>query len=522
MMTKYPIGIQSFRKMREEGYLYVDKTAYLHELVSQGAFYFLSRPRRFGKSLLVSTMENYFRGNRKLFRGLAIDRLEPEEWPRYTVLHLDLSRAGYRNADDLTGFLGKAVGEWEREYTTLQPGYSPDWRFDKLIRDVYRLTGRQVVVLVDEYDSPVVDVCGDRELETANRRTLHDFYRVMKANSDCLKFVFLTGVGKLGQINIFSGLNNLLDISLDTRYAAICGITTEELTDNFREGIEELGRRRNWESEETMLKLKNQYDGYHFSEDMIDVYNPYSLVKALYHRNIGDYWFQSGTPTRLARQFLDKDWGAPDLEGYVVSQSALESGDVVGNNLALACFYTGYLTIKSCDIQDEEPEFTLGYPNAEVRNGFFRDLMTMMDGGDPTGSADFVRSLKDFIRHDDIEGFLNELKSFLAGIPYMSNTNTEPQWQKDILIISRLVGIDTDVERRTSRGRMDMVLNGTKAIYILEFKYGATPEEGLAQINEKEYALPFKNSLNHKRIIKVGVNISPETRNIDRWVISDF
>ena len=516
-MIKYPIGVQSFQKIREEGYVYVDKTAYIHELVNRGAFYFLSRPRRFGKSLLISTLEHYFRGNRELFRGLDIDRLEPGEWTSHVVLHLDLSRASYQKHGDLTAFLGKAVGEWEEEYTTPYAEYSPDWRFDKVIRDIYKKTGRQVVVLVDEYDSPIVDVYGNPDLEAANRRTLHDFYRVMKANSDYLKFVFLTGVGKLGQINVFSGLNNLQDISLESKYSAICGVTTDELLSYFHKGIEELADEMDMDFDSAVQKLKDQYDGYHFSKKLIDIYNPYSLVKALNSRDISDYWFQSGTPTSLIDKYIKNSWEVKDLEGSTVSQSSMESGDVLGDNLELTCYYTGYLTIKGYD--SKYKEFTLGYPNAEVRNGFFNCLLQKVQKWNKGDADNFIISLRKLIDRDDIEGFLHELQSFLAGIPYMNNTNTEPQWQKDILIIARLVGMNVDVERRTSRGRMDMVLEGSKSIYIIEFKYGGTPEEALAQINEKEYAFPFENTLNPKPVVKVGVNISPETRNIDGWII---
>lgn len=497
--------------------MYVDKTQYIHQLVETGTYFFLSRPRRFGKSLLISTMECYFRGERGLFRGLAIDQLEPEEWTKHPVLRLDFTRGGYNNPEDLPKFLNKVVDTWEREYGTSHPDQTPDWRFDMVIRDIYEQTGSQVVILIDEYDSPIVDTHDKPDLEDANRRTLHDFYRVMKANEKYLKFVFLTGVGKIGQINVFSGLNNLTDISLDTRYSAICGITTQELHDCFQEGIDELGQEMDKTSELALQMLKKQYDGYHFSKRMVDVYNPYSLIKALYYRDIRDYWFQSGTPTRLVKQFLENDWGTPDLEGTYVTGSDLESGDVLGNNLALACYYAGYLTIKEYD--KEFGEYVLGYPNTEVRTGFFNYLMQAVRGWNSTESQNFVRSLRLFIRHDDIEGFLRELQSFLAGIPYMNGTNTEPQWQKDILITARLVGANVDVERRTSHGRMDMVLEGPKSIYIIEFKYGGTPEEALAQINEKEYALPFQNSLNRKSIVKVGVNISKGTRNIDSWII---
>ena len=516
-MIKYPIGMASFREIRKGGYRYVDKTMYIHKLVSLGKYFFLSRPRRFGKSLMVSTMECYFRGERELFRGLAIDSLEPDEWTKHPVLRLDFTQRGYETPEDLDKVLGLTLDKWENEYGTPNPDDSPSGRFHSLIGKIYERTGRQVVILMDEYDSPIVDAHDNPELEAANRRTLHDFYRVMKANEDYLRFVFLTGVGKIGQISVFSGLNNLKDISLHPDYSAICGITTQELMDNFHEGIEKLGKRCGWTFEKTLQELKAQYDGYHFTEDLVDVYNPFSLVNALYDEFIGDYWFQSGTPTRLVKQFLENDWGTPDLEGTRVLRNTLSSGDVLGNNLALSCYYTGYLTIKSYNMKRQS--FVLGYPNTEVRTGFFKYLVETVKKWDTGRTDNFVESLRDFIDDDDIEGFLQELQSFLAGIPYMNDTDKEPQWQKDILIIARLVGANVDVERRTSYGRMDMVLDGPKAIYIIEFKYGATPEEALAQINEKEYALPFQNSINKKPIVKVGVNISTKTRNIDGWII---
>ncbi len=516
-MVKYPIGMASFREIRNGGYRYVDKTMYIHQLVSLGKYFFLSRPRRFGKSLLISTMECYFRAERELFRGLAIDSLESDEWTEHPVLRLDFTRRGYNTPEDLNKILGDTLDKWEKEYSSPNPDDSPSGRFNRLIGDIYEQTGRKVVILIDEYDSPIVDAHDNPELEVANRRTLHDFYRVMKANEDYLKFVFLTGVGKIGQINVFSGLNNLKDISLHSDYSAICGITTQELLDNFHEGIEGLGQGCGWTFGRTLQELKTQYDGYHFTESLIDVYNPYSVVNALFDRFLGDYWFQSGTPTRLVKQFLEQDWGTPDLEGTVVSRNTLGSGDVLGNDLALACYYTGYLTIKSYNMKRQK--FVLGYPNTEVRTGFFKYLVETAKKWDRRRTDNFVDSLQGFIEDDDIEGFLHELQSFLAGIPYMNGTNTEPQWQKDILIIARLVGANVDVERRTSYGRMDMVLDGTKAIYVIEFKYGGTPQEALDQINEKEYALPFENSLNAKSIVKVGVNISPETRNIDSWII---
>ena len=516
-MVKYPVSESSFREIIRGGYKYVDKTMYIHQLVNTGKFYFLSRPRRFGKSMLISTMDSYFRGERELFKGLAIDKLEPEEWKKYPVLRLDFTRSGYNNAEDLPRALHSFLDECEKEYGEYNRKDPVNLRFNKLIRYIHDHTGKQVVVLIDEYDSPIVDVHDKPELEAANRRTLHDFYRVMKSNTDCLKFVFLTGVGKLGQINIFSGLNNIIDISLLPQYSAICGITTEELTNNFKEGIEDLAREYGWSYDEALSRLKRQYDGYHFAKDMVDVYNPFSLVRALYAQAISDYWFQSGTPTRLVEQFLENDWGARDIEGTIVSRTQLESGDVLGDNLELTCFYTGYLTIKEYD--PEFDEFTLGYPNTEVRNGFFNSLLQYMENGNRSRSENFIRVLRRCVRQDDIEGFLHELQSFLASIPYLPHTNKETQWQKDILIIGRLVGLAVEVEKCSSCGRMDMVLEGPKAIYILEFKYDGSAEKALEQIDSKNYALQFQNALNPKPVVKVGVNISRKTRNIDSWTI---
>ena len=515
--VKYPVSESSFKEIVSGGYAYVDKTMYIHELENTGKFYFLSRPRRFGKSLLISTMEHYFRGNRELFHGLAIDRLVPGEWPERPVFHLDFMRSGISCSQDLLYALSDTLDEWEKEYGDPHPDESPDRRFRKVIMSAYERTGLQPVVLIDEYDRPIIDVSDSPDTESANRRILHNFYGVMKGCTEYLKFVFLTGVGKLGQINIFSGLNNITDISLDPAYSAICGITEKELLDNFSDGIRDLADDLGVGADEVVGRLKSQYDGYHFSAELIDVYNPFSLLKALRSRNISDYWFQSGTPTRLVSQFISRDWGAPDLEGSVVSYSELENGDVLGNNLALACFYTGYLTIKGYNPQSGK--FTLGYPNNEVRKGFFNSLLLHLQNKDSAKATNFIDSLQNFINHDDIDGFLHELQSFLAGIPYMNYTDKESQWQKDILIIGRLVGLDVEVEKRTSSGRMDMVLEGPKAIYILEFKYGGPPQEALAQITDKQYSLQFENSHNRKSVVKVGVNISPITHNIDAWEI---
>lgn len=369
----YPVSIQSFRKIREDNYVYVDKTMYIHELANPGGFFFLSRPRRFGKSLLISTMENYFRGKRDLFRGLAIDRLEPEEWTKYPVLHLDFTRRGYNTSEDLPKVLGDHLDIWEREYGGPNLNKSPNSRFDSIIRTAYENTGNQVVVLVDEYDKPIIDASENTDLETIYRKMLHDFYRVMKANSDYIKFVFLTGMGKLGHINEFADFNNAVDISLNPRYSAICGFTSDEINECFQESIEKIGRFQRCSTEDTLKELADHYGGYHFCRDMVEVYNPYSLIMAFELNQIGDYWMRSSTPSHIIKQYYGTDWGSPDLEGTVASESVLRSSKVFGNDLPLTCYYFGYLTLKSYDKRHDT--FTLSFPNKETTNVLFSDIL---------------------------------------------------------------------------------------------------------------------------------------------------
>ena len=345
--VKYPIGDQSFGEIIRNGCVYVDKTAYIHKMVTEGKYYFLSRPRRFGKSLLVSTLEEYFRGNRELFRGLAIDRLEPEEWNSHPVLYLDLNGKDYTNPSALYEQLEMHLDNWEAAYGRNGNVPSVDNRFREVIKSAYVKTGSRVAVLIDEYDKPVVDAQDNEQLVEKYRNILRGFYGVMKSCSDYLKFVFLTGVGKLGQVNIFSGLNNLRDLSMNPEYSAICGITTDELINNFQTGIRELGRSKGWSAEQTLQALKHNYDGYHFAEDMTDVYNPFSLLNALADKKLSNYWYQSGASKRLYDRL--KDWDSPlrDLEGTMVSPRVLETGDVLGNDLEVLFYYTGYLTINA-------------------------------------------------------------------------------------------------------------------------------------------------------------------------------
>ena len=515
--VRYPIGDQSFREIIRNGCVYVDKTTYIHRMVGENKYYFLSRPRRFGKSLLVSTLEHYFRGDRELFKGLAIDSLEPEEWKRHAVLHLDLNGQNYDREEALHDQLNIHLDKWEAEYGSVIDSEIASSRFRGVIESAFQKTGLQVVVLIDEYDKPIIDAQGNDELEKSLRNILRGFYGVMKSCSSYLKFVFLTGVGKLGQMNVFSGLNNLRDISMAPEYSAICGITTDELVANFREGIEDMSHAKGLTREETLQELKRHYDGYHFARDLKDVYNPFSLLNAFQDCNLGKYWYRTGTPTMLYEKLKNWDYPLDDLEDIVVYADTLEDGDVMGDEIEVLFYYTGYLTIKKSITDDDGEKYVLGYPNLEVRSGFFNGLVKRSLGMNDRKRMDWVSRFRGAVTAGDIDGFLTLMKSFMAGNSYRTNPNTEIHYQDVVYIVSRLVGLEADVERATSDGRIDMVLDGPKAIYIIEFKLDKSPEAALRQIEEKQYDLPYRAL--GKPIVKVGVNISTATRTLDSWII---
>ncbi len=515
--VRYPIGDQSFREIIRNGCVYVDKTMYIHRMVEANKYYFLSRPRRFGKSLLVSTMEHYFRGHRELFKGLAIDRLEPEEWKRHAVLHLDFNGKRYAGVSDLHSQLNSHLNVWEQEYGSTEKAQEVDLRFKGIIKSACQKTGLGVVVLIDEYDKPIIDVQDDEDLEKDFRDILRGFYGVMKSCSDDLKFVFLTGVGKLGQVNVFSGLNNIRDISLSPDYSAICGITTEELLDSFQEGIRQMGEVNGWSYDRTVMELKQHYDGYHFARDLTDVYNPYSLLNALQDSYLGSYWYQTGTPTRLLEKLTRWDFPVQDLEDTMIAPRTLEVGDVLGDELEVLFYYTGHLTIKDYVRTDNGPRYVLGYPNQEVRESFFDGVVKKWTGMVGKKRDIWADKLRGAIRAGDIDGFLTLMKSFMAGNSYRTNPDTEIHYQDLVYIVSRLVGLEVDVERATSDGRIDMVIDGPKAIYIIEFKLDQSPEVALQQIEDKQYDLPYRAL--GKPTVKVGVNISTATRTIDSWII---
>ena len=514
----YPIGVQSFSKLRSENCYYVDKTALVHELVTTGYYYFLSRPRRFGKSLLISTLHEYFKGNRGLFKGLAIDRLEPGEWPCHPVLHIDFNGQLYDSKTSVGEVLESCLREWEREYGASDASMSYALRFGAVIRNAVEKTGRQVVVLIDEYDKPILDVLGDRELEENNREVLRSFYSVMKSQDANLRFVMLTGVGKLPQMNVFSGLNNIMDISMNPKYSTICGITEPELHEYFGKGVADLAEANCMTVDEAYEALKANYDGYHFAGDMRDVYNPFSLLIALYDRQITDSWYRTGTPTHLIKMLKRTDVPIKNLDGSPCTFTRLTEGNVTGDDIIATLYYTGYLTIKQYNRAMNS--VILGYPNGEVRRGFLDNVLALSTNVNAGESSTLVLELAMTVQSGDIAGYLEKLRSFFADFPYELIKRNEAHYQDVIYCITKLLGFYVQAEYRTSSGRADMILGTKEAVYVFEFKLDAGAEAAMSQIDSKEYALPF--AADGRRVVKVAVSFSSETRNIADWkVVSD-
>ncbi|MBV4049251.1 ATP-binding protein, partial [Bacteroides eggerthii] len=436
-MRKLPIGIQTFEEIRKENYLYVDKTAMVYQLANVGKPYFLSRPRRFGKSLLISTFEAYFQGRKDLFEGLAIEKLETE-WKEYPVLHLDLNAKKYETSDDLTAMLNQYLEKWEQKYGNEKRNRSSEERFAYIIEQAYIQTGKQVVVLIDEYDKPLLQAILDESLLEEYRRTLKAFYGVLKSADRYLRFVFLTGVTKFAQVSVFSDLNQLNDISMDYAYNSLCGITKEELSSNFVPEIKNLGEFLGLTFEEIVDRLEKQYDGYHFCEDTtVGLFNPFSVLNALQKLKLGNYWFQTGTPTYLVDLLKQSDYDLRLLiNGIETTNSAFSEYRAEANNPLPMIYQSGYLTIKHYD--KEVDLYTLKFPNDEVCYGFLNFLVPYYTNvsDDETGFhiAKFIREL----RSGDIEAFMERLKVFFAGMPYELSENTERHYQAIFYVVFTL------------------------------------------------------------------------------------
>ena len=518
--TIYPIGIQNFEKIRKDGYLYIDKTAWVYQLANTGSYYFLSRPRRFGKSLLLSTIEAYLQGKKELFNGLAIEKLE-KEWKAYPVLHLDLNAERYSEAGALESILRRYLNLWEDRWGKDEREITPADRFTGVIRRACEKSKQRVVILVDEYDKPLLQAIGDERLQEEFRSILKAFYGVLKTMDGYIKLAFLTGVTKFGKVSVFSDLNNLMDISMDNRYVEICGITEKEIHTYMEDSLRELAEAQGLNNEETCRKLKERYDGYHFTEDSIGIYNPFSLLNTFAKKKFGDYWFETGTPSYLVELLKHTHYDLYEMANTETDADVLNSIDAASRNPIPVIYQSGYLTIKDYDA--EFGIYKLGFPNLEVEEGFVKYLLpfytNVSAAKTPFEIGQFVRE----IRTGNYDAFFKRLQSFFADTPYEVITGQKPErdtelhYQNVLFIVFKLVGLYTKVEYHTANGRIDLVLQTERYIYLMEFKLNGTAEEALQQINEKQYALPFYND--NRKLFKIGVNFSSETRNIERWIV---
>ena len=509
---RYPIGIQNFGELRNNNYVYVDKTGLIYRLTHTNKVYFLSRPRRFGKSLLVSTLEAYFLGKKELFKGLAMESLE-KEWNTYPVLHVDFSGSKYNSVDNLKAAINKQLLLWERVYGREEGDTTFSLRFESVIHRAYEQTGQQVVVLIDEYDSPMLDSNNDYETQKEIRNIMRDFFSPLKKSDPYLRFVFLTGISKFSQMSIFSELNNLQNISMRDDYSAICGITEQELRAQLQIDIEQMAQANNESYEEACVHLKQQYDGYHFSENCEDIYNPFSLFNAFAQKKYANFWFSTGTPTFLIDILQECDFDIRELDGTSATAEQFDApSDRITDPLPVL-YQSGYLTIKGYD-----PDFqiyTLTYPNKEVRKGFIESLMPAYVHLPARENTFYVVSFIKDLRVGKLDECLERLKSFFASIPNKLDNKKEKHYQTIFYLFFRLMGQYIDVEVDTSVGRADAVVKLADTIYVFEFKVDGTPEEALAQINSKGYAIAYEAG--NRKIIKVGVNFDSATRTIGTW-----
>lgn len=512
MSRLYPIGIQSFEKIREGGYVYVDKTAWIYRLVTGGNYYFLSRPRRFGKSLLVSTLEAYFQGKKDLFKGLSIGRLE-QQWVKYPVFHLDLNAQKYESARDLANMLNVALTRWEKLYGKEISETSSSLRFQGVIRRASESTGCKVVILVDEYDKPLLQAIGNEALQTEYRNTLKAFYGVLKSCDQYIQFALLTGVTKFNKVSVFSDLNNLRDISMLREYENICGISEEELHRDFVPDVEALAEAGGAQLEETYKRLKEWYDGYHFTPNGVDIYNPFSLLNTFANKDFGSYWFETGTPTFLVELLKESRYDLQRLTGEVAMADSLQGINSMSNNPVPYLYQSGYLTIKGYN--REFQVYELGFPNREVEEGFTKFLLPCYAHLDSGNTAFELMSFVKEVREGNIEGFMHRLQSFFADIPYEMTRDLELHYQNVLFIVFKLLGFYTQVEYHTSQGRIDLVLKTNHYIYVMEFKLEGSAEEAIRQIEEKNYALPFASD--SRKLYKIGVNFSNQIRGIEAW-----
>ena len=544
---RYPIGIQTFRNIIEGGYLYIDKTGFVHDLAENYKYVFLSRPRRFGKSLLSSTIHSYFAGEAELFNGLKAGELK-KEWAKHPVFHFDMSTAKHCDEEQLTSELNLKLVRYEDVYGKGENEEKINQRFEGLIRRAVEQTGEKAVIIIDEYDAPLLDVMNDQERLIPMRQIMRNFYSPIKSLDPYLRFVFITGINKFAQLSIFSELNNLQNISMMPKYSAICGISQSEIETQMQEPVKRMAESLGISYEETLEELKHNYDGYHFSGRSEDIYNPFSLIKSLDAQDFGSYWFDTGTPTYLLERLKNSEIDETTLDSMpMIPESDFDVSPEISDNVLPMLYQTGYLTIK--DYDRALHLYTLGYPNKEVKIGFTQGLLAQYKNKSTTGSGFVAKFFVAMYKHD-IDAALTLMQSYLAGIPYDLENKSEKHFQTIIYLIFSLLGYYTQAEVKSAVGRADAVCRTKDRVYVFEFKVDGSAEEALRQIDEKGYLIPYRfkgterceatsvaepveatrldtsagsasgiGSASGKRLVKVGVNISTQTRTIESWKV---
>ena len=514
----YPIGIQTFEEIRKLDNLYIDKTEYIYRMThTDGKYFFLSRPRRFGKSLLVSTFQSYFEGKKELFEGLAIEKLE-KEWNEYPVLHFDLSKGKHMENEQLNRYLLDIIEKQEARFDCKSNKIDVNIRLDDLINAVFLKTGKQVVVLIDEYDAPLLDVAHEKEKLDELRNTMRNFYSPLKGNESMLRFVFMTGITKFSQLSIFSELNNIKNVSMDEPYAGICGITKEEMLTQMGDDIDALAEQLELSREETIQELKDHYDGYHFCWPSPDVFNPYSLLNCFADGKLKAYWFGSGTPTYLINMMRNFDCLPSDIGTQMeAGKDDFDAPTETMTNIMPLLYQSGYVTIKDYDVETEL--YTLDIPNKEIRVGLFRALLPHYLTDKSAKANTTIAKMSVLVKKGDMDAAFCLLNDFLETVPYCDNTNYEGHWQQTLYIMfALLTNYRIIVESHTAKGRIDITMETADTIYVMELKFNKSADEALAQIEAKHYADAFKMS--GKKVVKIGLNFSvKEEVNCLEWKI---
>ena len=509
----YPIGQQDFPSLRERGSIYIDKTGYVYKMThSPSQYMFLSRPRRFGKSLLISTLQAYFEGRRELFEGLAIERLE-KDWEKYPVVRLDMSMAKHEEPENLDEYLNYIVKDNERRLGVEGIKGSPNLRLTNLIQKANEKTGKQVVVLIDEYDSPLLDVVHEEKNLPKLRKIMRNFYSPLKACAPYLRYVFLTGITKFSQLSIFSELNNIENISMDEQYAAICGISKDELLTQMSIDIDLLAARLKLTREATITKLIEYYDGYHFTWPSPDIFNPFSLLTAMSKGKTDSYWFGSGTPTYLIEMMRRFDTLPSRLAPIDADKDSFDAPTETMTSLTPLLYQSGYITIKNYDSEI----YTLDYPNREIETGLMKSLLPHYVNAPVESNGVTAIKMRNSINKGDMDGALQLLQDFLETVPYTANASSEGHYQQVLVIIFRMLGFRSDVELHTKAGRIDIELRAGKTIYVMEIKTNRNAAAAMRQIDARAYAARY--ALDDVEVIKVAVNFDPAVRNITDWQI---